>query len=280
MPCAARGGGRDGRYAHLHHQRSHCCSPAHKPAADGNSLRAACDVNAEFRMARLENIRDVLTVGLALVTGATDAIGFTRLGNVFTSVMTGNMVLLGVSGGEHDASLALHAGAAFGGYVVGTLVGARVAGKATAHQSVWPRSITAALLVELALFVIFGVWWELAGGHPSGGATYVLIAGNALALGIQSSAVLRFGIPGLSTTYLTGTLTQAVAGLVRGRTPISLRNMAILVALVIGAGLGALLAVNVPRAVPAAPLGILILVVFGAGLAFRSPRAAFTAESR
>jgi Protein of unknown function (DUF1275) len=112
-----------------------------------------------------------------------------RLGGVFTSVMTGNMVLLGVSEGERDASLALHAGAALVGYVLGTLLGARIAGEATPQQSVWPRAITVALFVELAVFVVFGVWWELAGGHPSGTATYVLIGSNALALGIQSSAI-------------------------------------------------------------------------------------------
>jgi uncharacterized membrane protein YoaK (UPF0700 family) len=227
-----------------------------------------------------QDIRDVLAVVLALVTGATDAIGFTRLGGVFTSVMTGNMVLLGVSAGEHDASLALHAGVAFAGYALGTLLGARVAGKAAPQQSVWPRPVTAALLVELAVFAIFAVWWELAGGHPSGAATYVLIGSNAVALGIQSSAVLRFGISGLSTTYLTGTLTQALANLVGGRSPVSVRSVALLVALVIGAGLGALLAVNVPGAAPAVPLGLLVFVVLGAVVAFRGPRPVPAAKSR
>jgi uncharacterized membrane protein YoaK (UPF0700 family) len=228
-------------------------------------------VTAEIRGAQLENIRDVLAVALALVSGATDAIGFMRLGGVFTSVMTGNMVLLGVSGGEHDASLAIHAGAALVGYVLGTLLGARVAGNATPQQSVWPRPITAALLVELAVFVIFGIWWELAGGHPSGAATYVLIASNALALGIQSSAILRFGVSGLSTTYLTGILTEGVANLVRRQSPMSARRVWILGALTVGAGLGALLAVNVPRAAPAVPLGVLALVIVGAVAGFRGP---------
>jgi uncharacterized membrane protein YoaK (UPF0700 family) len=252
----------------------------HEPSARENSLRAANQVNAGTRAAHLENIRDILAIGLALVTGATDAIGFTRLGGVFTSVMTGNMVLLGVAGGDRNAALALHAGAAFIGYVLGTLVGARVAGKAAAQQSVWPRPITVALLFELAVFAIFAVWWELAGGHPSGAATYVLIASNALALGVQSSAVLRFGISGLSTTYLTGTLTETVANLIRRHSPLPARRVAILIAVVIGAGLGALLAVNVPRAAPAVPLGVLALVVLGAMASFRGPGVVPVAESR
>jgi uncharacterized membrane protein YoaK (UPF0700 family) len=228
---------------------------------------------------RPESIRDALAVVLAVVTGAADAIGFTRLGGVFTSVMTGNMVLLGVSGGKHDASLALHAGIALAGYVLGTLLGTRVAGKASAHQSVWPRPITVALLVELVIFGIFAVWWELAGGHPTGASTYALIGSNALALGIQSSAVLRFGSLGLSTTYLTGTLTQTVANLVGRRSPVSARDVAILIALVVGAGLGALLAVSVPRAAPAVPLGFLVLVILGGAFAFRRPRTLAAPES-
>src|SRR5262249_33433366 len=149
--------------------------------------------------------------------------------------------------------LALHAGAAFAGYVLGALLGARVAGKATAEQPVWPRPITMALLFELAVFAVFAVWWELAGGHPSGSATYVLCGANALGLGIPSLAVLRFGIAGLSTTYLTGPLTEPVASLVRRQTPLPARRIAILLAVVVGAGLGALLAINVPRAAPAVP---------------------------
>jgi uncharacterized membrane protein YoaK (UPF0700 family) len=217
-----------------------------------------------------EGIRDVLVVVLTLATGATDAIGFIRLGGVFTSVMTGNMVLLGVSGGNRDGALALHAGVAFVGYIVGSWLGARMAGHAVTPQPVWPRRITTALVVELALFTVFGVWWEVAGGHPSGRATYALIAINAVALGVQSGAVIRFGVGGLSTTYLTGTLTHVVASFTRRELPVSIRSVAILAGLVGGAGLGAVLTIEVPRAAPAAPLGVLVVVLAGATAAFRS----------
>jgi uncharacterized membrane protein YoaK (UPF0700 family) len=205
-----------------------------------------------------------LVVLLTVVTGATDAIGFLHLGGVFTSVMTANMVLLGISGPRHDGSLALHSGVAFIGYVAGSWIGACVAGHASRAQPVWPRRVTAALLLELGLFGIFGVWWELAGGHPSAEATYVLIGVNAIALGTQSSAVLRFGLPGLSTTYLTGTLTQLVAGVARRKGPVPIRSVAILLALVVGAVIGAVLAIEVPRAAPAVPLGVLVIVLLTA----------------
>jgi uncharacterized membrane protein YoaK (UPF0700 family) len=123
--------------------------------------------------------------------------------------------------------------------------------------------------VELSVFAAFGVWWEVAGGHPSGHATYALIAINAVALGIQSGAVIRFGIGGLSTTYLTGTLTHVVASFTRRQLPVSARSVGILVALVGGALLGAVLAIEVPRAAPLAPLGVLVAVLVGATAAFR-----------
>jgi uncharacterized membrane protein YoaK (UPF0700 family) len=211
-----------------------------------------------------EAIRDLLTVVLTVVTGATDAIGFVALGGVFTSVMTGNLVLLGVSSGRRDGSLALHAGIAFAGYVAGTWVGARVAGQPTSDQPVWPRPVTVALVIELFLMLGFGVWWELAGGHPLGHSTYALIAVNAVALGVQSGAMLRLGVPGLSTTYLTGMLTQVVSSLTSRRTAVSVRSVAILLAVLGGAGIGAVLAVEAPRAAPAALLVPLAAVLAGA----------------
>ena len=217
---------------------------------------------------RPETVRDVLVVVLTLATGATDSIGLLRLGGVFTSVMTGNMILLGVSLGKRDGSLALHGGAAFVGYVAGTWVGARLARREGPPRSVWPRAVSGALVVELAVFAVFAVWWVVGGGHPSGRATYVLIAVNSMALGIQSSAVLQLGVSGLSTTYLTGTLTQVVASLTSPHATVPKRSLVVLLALVAGAGLGAIVTVEVPLAAPAVPLGSVALVLVVATAAF------------
>ncbi len=212
--------------------------------------------------------RDGLVVALTLVTGAVDAIGLTRLGGVFTSVMTGNMVLLGVSAAREHAAIAYHTGVAFIGYVVGSLAGARVAGHASRDEELWPRPIVLALIVELVVLTVFAVWWEIVGGAPSSGVTYAMLALNALALGVQSAAVLRFGISGLSTTYLTGTLTQLMAGLTKRRAPIQWRSVLILLALIAGAALGAVVSVDIPKAAPVVPIGVLVFVIGGAELAF------------
>jgi uncharacterized membrane protein YoaK (UPF0700 family) len=199
--------------------------------------------------------RDGLVILLTLVTGAIDAIGLTRLGGVFTSVMTGNMVLLGLA-------------AAFVGYVVGSLAGARVAGHVHDDDQLWPRPIVIALGVELALILVFAVWWEFVSGTPTSAEAYALLALNAVALGVQSAAVLRFGISGLSTTYLTGTLTQLLAGLTKRNEPTQGRSILILMALIGGAAVGAALAIHAPMVAPLFPLGVLALVVAGAEISF------------
>ncbi len=210
----------------------------------------------------------MLIVALTLVTGSTDAIGYLSLGGVFTSVMTANMVLLGVSGGRHDGSLALHAGAAVAGFLAGNFQGSRIVRRSSEQLSVWPRTVTVALAVELVLFMFFAVWWEVVQAHPTVRATYALIAFNAIALGIQSAAVLRFGIPGLSTTYFTGILTHLVSSVVRRDTPVSGRAVASVTALILGGVIGAVLAIDAPRAAPVAPLGVLALVLIVAAIAF------------
>ena len=68
---------------------------------------------------------------LALTAGATDALSFLGLGGVFSSVMTANLVLLGLSAATHNATeyggeLAAHAGFALAGYLTGALTAGRL----------------------------------------------------------------------------------------------------------------------------------------------------------
>src|SRR5919107_2462652 len=99
--------------------------------------------------------RQALVVVLTFVTGAADAMGFLALGGAFSSVMTGNMVLLGLSVGRADGELALTSAAAIGSFVVGVLVGAHLAGVPEERDPVWPRAVNRALLLEAAVFVVF-----------------------------------------------------------------------------------------------------------------------------
>ena len=97
-----------------------------------------------------------------------------------------------------------------------------------------------------------------------------------MALGIQSSAVLRFGVSGLSTTYMTGTLTTIVSALANGRHPRNaLPSAQILIGLVVGAIVATVLAKHAAQTVP-----VLQLVPVGCALVVHRLKADDQAWSR
>jgi uncharacterized membrane protein YoaK (UPF0700 family) len=203
----------------------------------------------------------VLAVVLTLGTGATDVASFTRLGNVFTSVMTGNLVLLGLGVGRQSGALAAHAVAAFAGYLAGVAAGARLVPGGQAPETAWHRALPTALLVEFVLLAGFTLGWELTSAAPSGAATLVLLTVAAAAMGTQSAAARGFG-GRVSTTYLTGTLTGVVAAWVTpGReAKMQWREVSLLAALAAGAAVGGLVLANAAAWLPAVPLTAVVLV--------------------
>jgi uncharacterized membrane protein YoaK (UPF0700 family) len=209
--------------------------------------------------------REHLITMLAVVSGVTDAAGFIGLGGAFSSVMTGNMVLLGLSAGTGNGSLAARTGAAIVAFIAGCVVGGRVAGRPREGQPIWPPSITRALSFEFAVYCAYAVALQAAGGHPSSIAKSALLACNALALGIQSSAIQRFGVAGLSTTYLTGTLTTTIVHLASGR-PVRhvALNLRLLAGLIAGATAGGYLALHSMRLTPLLQMGCLGAVILAA----------------
>jgi uncharacterized membrane protein YoaK (UPF0700 family) len=206
-------------------------------------------------------IRDVLVVLLTLTTGAVDATSFLALGNVFASVITGNMVLLGVAAGTGHLALAVHSGVALAGYLAGVLAGAPLAGQRPHASGTWPPSVTITLAAELVILAAFSIGWELAGTHPSGGGQLALVAVLAAAMGLQAAAVRRLGQ--MSTTYLTSTLTSLVAGLATGSKPDGMaRSLGVLATLIIGAVGASILLENARAWLPLVillPLGLVIV---------------------
>ncbi|MGX7678301.1 DUF1275 family protein [Jatrophihabitans sp. DSM 45814] len=208
--------------------------------------------------------RQSLLVLLAINSGATDAIGFVSLGGAFTSVMTGNMILLGIAATDSDGSVALRSGLAIVLFMVGCFLGARIAQTPDPGDSIWPKQVTVALWAELLALAVYAVGWSASGGHPSASLQPVLLGANAVALGIQSSAIMRFGVSGLSTTYMTGTLTTVVAALARGQHPRNvLPSAKILVGLIAGAAAAALLAEHAALAVPLVQLVPVVIAIIG-----------------
>jgi uncharacterized membrane protein YoaK (UPF0700 family) len=219
-------------------------------------------------------LRDMLVIALTVVTGATDAIAFSRLGGVFTSVMTGNIVLLGVGIGHHQTNTLVHAGLAVLFFIAGSMVGASICGRRQPDDGVWPARLNRALIVEFGLFIAVALVWWFATIAPSGDLATILVGALALALGLQSSAVLRLNVTGLSTTYFTGTLTTLMHSLITTRRlKGSGRSLCSLLALVGGATLGTLLAYYAHPLAPLISLIVLSAVIVIATVSFRDPAA-------
>jgi uncharacterized membrane protein YoaK (UPF0700 family) len=217
--------------------------------------------------------RHALVLALTVASGATDVIGFLALGQAFTSVMTGNLVLLGISLAENDGTLARHIVTAIVCFIAGCVFGGRLAGVAVPGQPLWPRAVTRALLVESVFFLAFAVAWWLNAAAPTGAVQLALLAVNAVALGIQSSAVQRLGVSGLSTTYMTGTLTTLVVRLASGGRLRHVRDsMQILASLIVGAVLAALLVEHAPMLAPLLQIVPVAVVVCCSAVMIRAER--------
>ena len=215
-----------------------------------------------------QQILTLIAIALTFGSGATDVASFTRLGGVFTSVMTGNIVLGGLAVAERSLSLAAHAAVSIAGYIVGVAGGTWIAygfkrakpADDEGGTSVLPAHINWALFAELILLGGLTVGWEITGARPAGWAQYCLLAVTAAAMGVQASAVKEMGLTEVSTTFLTGTLTGLVSSLVSpGQdTPHGLRRFGVLIGLAVGAGLCGLLVATAADAVPALPLAALV----------------------
>lgn len=203
-------------------------------------------------------------IALTVGSGATDVACFTRVGGVFASVMTGNIVLWGLAAARGSLSLLSHATVSLAGYIIGVIGGARIAYGLRARKDeeggVWPHHVTWALRAELVLFAAFTVGWEVSGGRPAGWGQFCLLAVASAAMGVQAAAARDMGLIEVTTTYLTGTLTALVGSLARPgeKAPHLPRRFGVLFGLATGASLSGLLIATAADAMPALPLAAVV----------------------
>jgi uncharacterized membrane protein YoaK (UPF0700 family) len=183
--------------------------------------------------------RDRVLLALAFTAGCVDALSYLGLSRVFTANMTGNAVLLGLAIGQTQELQVAHSSAAIVGFVLGVIVAARLVGPPR-ERVVWSPRITLALRVECAVLVVFALAWWLSLPSFAGHALMGLIVLSGVAMGIQSAVARRLAVPGVTTTYITGTITALVAELtaVSGARGERRRMTAVIVALVAGAVTG------------------------------------------
>ena len=159
----------------------------------------------------VRRVRRTLVLLLSCAAGGVDAASsYLGLGHVFAANMTGNTVHLGMAVGRASSIDVGRAGAALIGFLLGVVAGAAIVERDDS-PTVWPRVVTTSLLLELLLLAAV---WRAAGTDNAIAATFLLVV-LGVAMGMQSVAIRRLRIPGVASTYLTGTLTTLAAGLVR-----------------------------------------------------------------
>jgi uncharacterized membrane protein YoaK (UPF0700 family) len=181
-----------------------------------------------------------LLMVLTVVTGLVDAVSYLKLGHVFVANMTGNVVFLGfAAAGASDFSVAASL-AAILAFMAGALVAGRLGSPLGHHRG---RFLAAAATVQIGLVATALAVAIVVHEPGSGAAPLALVVALALAMGLQNATARRLGVPDLTTTVLTLTLTGLAAdsSLGGGSNPNVGRRLAATGAMCLGAGAGAAL---------------------------------------
>jgi uncharacterized membrane protein YoaK (UPF0700 family) len=207
-----------------------------------------------------------LLVGLTIVTGLVDAFSYLALGRVFVANMTGNVVFLGfalagASGFSIPASLA-----ALASFVIGAFGGGKIASRFGDHRG---RLLACAGAFEIGFFSLAVVLAAVCGDPVPAGYRYALIVVLGTAMGIQNAAVRGLGVPDLTTTVLTLTITGIAADsrLVGGSGSVAGRRVVAVGAMLLGALVGAVLVIHVHIVVPLAIALTVMAIATGASWA-------------
>ena len=156
--------------------------------------------------------RRVTVLLFTWAAGSVDAITYLRA-HVFTANMTGNSVLLALAVSQREGAATARALIALVAFILGVLLGAILAGEAGDRVKTF-TAVRREVFFEagaLVLFAIVCVHPPTASVHSAG---VLVIFTSAVAMGMQSAAVKRLSLPGIATTYITGTITSLFSGIV------------------------------------------------------------------
>lgn len=148
-------------------------------------------------MNALDRVSTKVAVGLAMLAGFVDALGFLELKGIFVSFMTGNSTRLAVSavtGGIHGSIAVL--GAVLGTFVTGMFL-------ATLFVNDRERRRTAIVILGLVTLLLLA-GFVLALLSLKGAAIAVMV----LAMGAANAAIQRDGEIVVGVTYMTGALVK------------------------------------------------------------------------
>src|SRR6266699_2181144 len=188
-----------------------------------------------------EKIVPYALLGMTAVTGLVDAVSFLSLGRVFTANMTGNVVILAFATAHVPGLSIAYSLTALLSFLVGAIFGGRITARTGADSQI-RFAAQAFVLEDVFLFAAslcaIGYRRDLL-EHSF--QPFALIALTALAMGTRNAAVRKLAIPDLTTTVLTLTITGigADSSIAHGNNPRLARRVQSVVAMFLGAALGA-----------------------------------------
>jgi uncharacterized membrane protein YoaK (UPF0700 family) len=244
-----------------------------RPREQGIRRDAGADRQAAQQRPPSTVIRDRLVVGLAFSAGVVDAISYLALGKVFTAFMTGNIVFLGFGAITSDGPNFARVAVTIAAFALGVALSARIASPVQDEAfAVWHRHVTVALSVVAVAQAGFLIGWIASDGHPSFAVGNILVGLSAVAMGIQMDTVLSLQLPHISTTAATATLVGLVRDIARWSHSSAVNNgrrLRIVIAIAVGAAVGALLLVHARLYAPVLPLITTVIVVVIAAVALK-----------
>ncbi len=149
---------------------------------------------------------------LSLASGCTDVLTFLKLGEVFTSAMTGNTALLGIAIGHGQMLAASRSLTALFGFMAGAGLAAVIYNLVQA-EAVAGGGLRRLLLLELVCLGGCTALWSLSGDPIEPRSLYAIILLSALSMGIQGIAAQRISSSGISTIVFTSALIRIVTSL-------------------------------------------------------------------
>jgi uncharacterized membrane protein YoaK (UPF0700 family) len=218
--------------------------------------------------------RDLLLTALGFSSGAVDAISYIALGKIFTAFMTGNIVFLGLRIAHSDVHDVYRVSIALLAFGLGAMLAIRLIAPSEG-EGLWPRRVSLALGAGALAQAVFLVLWIAVSGRPSTGSGDVLTGLSALAMGLQTGAVVSFGLRGVFTTAATATFVNFmgdIAGWPMSPSRSRGRFAGVLIGIVAGATAGAELLTAAPTVAPVLPLATSLLVIATAELRLRTAR--------
>lgn len=165
--------------------------------------------------AKLSPYDDLGLVLLCGAAGCADVLAFLKLGDLFTSAMTGNTALLAIAVGRGHLPAASRSLCALVGFALGVVLATAITSPGPGQGDDRRRTLRRLLPLELIFLVSCAALWTAISDSVHGVLRYAIIALSALSMGIQAIAARASNSSGINTIVFTTNLVNVLIAATR-----------------------------------------------------------------